>query len=580
MKKKTLLYSLLLLGSTSFISCTDMLEKEPLDKFTNNPLFWNNPSSVEGYAASFYNLFTGYGNGGGSGDYYFKYLSDDQIGASYQNWKFVNVPAESADWADTWDEIRRANAMIEALNSPSTTMEETTKKHWLGVARLMRAWQYWDLVRKFGDCPWLDHVPDIDDPVLYAERTDRDEIMDYVYEDLEFACNNVLDEKSQTTWSRDLAYAMTSHIALWEGTYRKYRSEADHQKAADLDGAKRFLDLCVKACEQIMPDYSLCESYQSIYNSETLAGNPEVIFYKEYKKDLFGHSLINFTCMSTPISGMTKDAFDSYLFLDGKTKANTTYDNSEAGVLKVSTTDMKEHLNIKALLDVRDKRLAATIDSIVCYSKREWPRLNGGSAMVSSSGYTVSKYDNVNIESTYRVTGGKNYTSAPLYWLSVIYLNFAEAKAELADMGQGSITDEDLNNSINKLKQRAGLPIIKTTVEDMGDNDMNVSPLIFEIRRERRCELMFDNDFRYWDLIRWHQLDKLDSSVNKDITFGANVANDPEAASNPDITVKDGYIDGYMGRTRTYEYKHYWYPIPSGQINLNKNLGQNPGWEE
>lgn len=283
--------------------------------------------------------------------------------------------------------------------------------------------------------------------------------------------------------------------------------------------------------------------------------------------------------MSTPISGMTKDAFDSYLFLDGKTKANTTYDNSDAGVLKVSTTDMKEHLNIKALLDVRDKRLAATIDSIVCYSKREWPRLNGGSAMVSSSGYTVSKYDNVNIESTYRVTGGKNYTSAPLYWLSVIYLNFAEAKAELADMGQGSITDEDLNNSINKLKQRAGLPIIKTTVEDMGDNDMNVSPLIFEIRRERRCELMFDNDFRYWDLIRWHQLDKLDSSVNKDITFGANVANDPEAASNPDITVKDGYIDGYMGRTRTYEYKHYWYPIPSGQINLNKNLGQNPGWE-
>lgn len=74
MKKKTLLYSLLLLGSVSFTGCTDMLDKEPLDKFTNNPLFWNNPSSVEGYAASFYNLFTGYGNSGGYGDYYFRGL--------------------------------------------------------------------------------------------------------------------------------------------------------------------------------------------------------------------------------------------------------------------------------------------------------------------------------------------------------------------------------------------------------------------------------------------------------------------------------------------------------------------------
>ena len=67
MKKKTFLYSALLLGSLSLSSCTDMLDKEPLDKFTDSPLFWNNPSSVEGYAATFYNLFTGYGNSGGSG---------------------------------------------------------------------------------------------------------------------------------------------------------------------------------------------------------------------------------------------------------------------------------------------------------------------------------------------------------------------------------------------------------------------------------------------------------------------------------------------------------------------------------
>ena len=140
------------------------------------------------------------------------------------------------------------------------------------------------------------------------------------------------------------------------------------------------------------------------------------------------------------------------------------------------------------------------------------------------------------------------------------------------------ITNDDLNNSINKLKERAGLPAITTTVEDMGDNDMNVSPLIFEIRRERRCELMFDNDFRYWDLIRWHQLDKLDTTKNPDIVLGANVAAAPTAEV--ELT-GDGHINGLdAGFSRTYEYKHYWYPIPSGQISLNKNLGQNPGWEK
>ena len=97
MKKKSLLYSLLLLGSVSFTGCTDMLEKEPLDTFTDNPLFWNNPSSVEGYANAFYNQFTGYGTSG-SGDFYFPSLTDDQVGAGFVNWKYINVPAANSNW--------------------------------------------------------------------------------------------------------------------------------------------------------------------------------------------------------------------------------------------------------------------------------------------------------------------------------------------------------------------------------------------------------------------------------------------------------------------------------------------------
>ena len=275
---------MMLLGGALLSSCTDMLDKEPLDSFTNSPTFWNNPSSVEGYAATFYNLFTGYGNYGGSGDFYFKTLSDDQAGASFANWKYVNVPSDDANWTSTYTEIRRANAMIEALNEMATEMDEATKNHWLGVARLMRGWQHWDLVRKYGDCMWVDHVLDTDDPILYAARQDRDEVMDKVLEDLDFACKNINEEGTgvKTTWSRNMARALTANVCLWEGTFRKYRTEAENGKGPDIEGANRFLNYCVEVCNPLIANYPLSDNYQAIYNSTSLANNSEVIFCKEY----------------------------------------------------------------------------------------------------------------------------------------------------------------------------------------------------------------------------------------------------------------------------------------------------------
>ena len=154
----------------------------------------------------------------------------------------------------------------------------------------------------------------------------------------------------------------------------------------------------------------------------------------------------------------------------------------------------------------------------------------------------------------------------------MVYLNYAEACAEL-----GNISQADLDNSINLLKDRAGLPHLSIEVgfSDPANNH-NVSDLIWEIRRERRCELMFDNWFRYWDLVRWHQLEKLDSARYPNILLGANVKNDPACEAD-----KSGdWIDGSKGHeARDFDKKYYLYPVPSGQINLNPQLlPNNPGW--
>jgi len=325
-------------------------------------------------------------------------------------------------------------------------------------------------------------------------------------------------------------------------------------------------------------NFTLSPTYQENYNSVNLANNPEMIFYKAYKQNVLHHSLIAYISSSTQINGMSKNAFESYLFTDGKPLALTSLDKSDAAVMKIGTKTVGGNvvpdtvMSIKKILDIRDKRLSQTIDTALCYVGRGFTRFGTGISMTSSTGYGVSKYDNKSLDNMFRNQTNANFTHAPIFWLAVVYLQYAEACAEL-----GTITQSDLDQSINKLRSRAGIPPLSVNVGYSDPaNNMGVSDLIWEIRRERRNELMFDNWTRYWDLIRWHQLDKLDSSLHPDILLGANIVKDPYNRVVPRV---GNYINGTKGKTRQFNPKHYWYPIPSDQISLNPQLVQNPGWK-
>ena len=293
-----------------------------------------------------------------------------------------------------------------------------------------------------------------------------------------------------------------------------------------------------------------------------------MIFYKPYSQNVFMHSTIDYTVNTSGTSGMTKNAFDNYLFLDGKPKATTTMDTNDAAV-----KDADGKYNLESVLAVRDKRLAATLDPVLCFKGSAYSRA-GVAGFTSTTGYGIAKYDNPEeLAVSDRNSINKQYTDCPLFWLSVVYLNFAEAKAEL-----GTLTQADLDKSINKLQERAGLPGMTTQPEADPANNMGVSNLIWEIRRCRRCVLLCVNCTRYWDLFRCHQLVLLDSSKNPTIYLGANMKN----VENPEVDVNnDGYMIGSntLNQPRTYEPKHYFYPIPTTQLTLNTNMEQNPFWK-
>ena len=573
---KRVLFSIATLA-LALVSCNKMLDKGPLDTFADSN-YWSTESSVEYYANAFYNDFLGYGISAVNGTY-FATLNDNQAGYSgFRDWQYNDVKVTNSAWNDAYTEIRRANILLNRMEG--VEMSDEARAHWQGVARMMRALHYYDLVRRFGDVPLIKQELQVGDKeLIFGPRVDRDEVMDYVLEDLDFAIANIYDKVKRTSWSADMARAIKAEVCLYEGTYCKYRVAADGQKAPDDTRANKYLTEAKNAAAALMSNtaYELNGNYQANYNSIDLAGNKEMILYKHYVKDVLAHSLPDYTCSSTSQAGLTKDAFDAYLFIDGLPKAHTTHNNTDISAEK----NAAGNIDISGLLAVRDPRLSAAVDKAVFPASHGWKGRLGRSddvEMASASGYGVFKYDSDGLAIGYRVETGKNYTDAPLYWLAVVYLEYAEACAEL-----GSCTQEDLNKSVNKLRARVGMP--NMTVNPVADpaNNMGVSNLIWEIRRERRVELMYDYNYRFWDLMRWHQLNKLDTKTNPNIKLGANIINDEVAKDASKISWNnEGYVIIYPNNDRTYDKKYYFYPIPTSQISIYEANGytfpQNPGW--
>jgi len=565
-------YILLMILSLIFVtSCDKLLDKDPYVDFTD-PSFWSSETNVETYCNKYYDEWIGYGNGGGQGAYYYQTLNDNQASSGFSEFT-KNVPATNSTWSASYEEIRRANLAIERIPNISS-MSESAKNHWIGVSRLYRAIQHYSIVRELGDCIWVDKYltdsKEDKDAYLYSSRTDRDVVMDNVLEDLNYAVSNInKNGSSRTAINVNVAQAVKAEICLYEGTFSKYRSSQDGQKAADASRANRYLTECKTACEAIMNSgsFALNSDYQANYNSLDLSGNKEMIMYKKYLYGVLAHSLIDYTCSSTMMSGMSKAAFDSYLFKDGLPLGLTAENTTDHGVLVGDGDDAR--YNIENLLSVRDPRLSACVDATLCYRGKGYVRFGEGMVQTSSTGYGVYKFDNKNIETIRRNQTSSNETDAPLYTLAEIYLSYAEACAEL-----GQCSQNVLDLTINKLRDRAGMPHLAVAPQHDPANNMNVSDLLWEIRRERRIEMMYDKNDRYWSLIRWHQLDKLDNVKYPDQTRGAWVGTVTGEAT----VDSEGYIDCAKGMQRVYAAKHYLQPIPSGQLDLNPNLGQNYGW--
>lgn len=415
-------------------------------------------------------------------------------------------------------------------------------------------------------------IKDLDDSSkeLFGPRTDRSIVMDQVLEDLQFAVNNLPEKGNQETGRlhKDAARALLSRIGLWEGTYRKYHNLSNENKP---------LQLSVTASEQLMESgkYKLYttgkphEDYYNLFIQQDLNGNSENILHRAY---VSGINTQGYSRTATENNtGVSKSFIDQYLFTDGQPIATTSYNYNDT------------HPGLEA--NNRDPRYIQTIatpDFIWRKGAGVPEPLKTGLPSIGTSrtttGYWLIKGRSSDLS---QFNANQSDIDAFIFRFGEVLLNFAEAKFEL----QGNLSQQELDNSINLLRERVGMPHLLTTVStDPNGLDYGylIPALLREIRRERTIELIGEG-FRFNDILRWKSGKLIeDTNTIKGMKLTNQLRNEYQQNGidvSSVITDTQDYIIIYsnVANTRKWENKYYHFPIPVDQINLAKYT-QNNGW--
>ena len=519
--------SCFILLSTLFISsCEDFLDRPQL----NNPddqSFWTQENNIRLFANEFYpQFFVGY-NSSWTLDYsHFKgyMFSDDVVSKNVQSLFETSVPPSRGSSSNTtsapawmaqyagptwyfgW--IRKANMMLNRLDTRMKgTLSTESMNHWTAVARFFKALDYCRLVSVFGDVPYFEaEFSTGDKDIMYKDRTPRNEVMDKVYDDFKYAIQNLRENDGNQCLNKNIAAGFISRWMLFEGTWQKYQNN-------DNTRAKKFLDFAVEASEIIMNSgkYEIATDMHTLFGSDNLAGNKECILYRHYDAtQSVTHCIASYNCSyEAQDQSANLDVVKAFICKDGKDWQNSTVENADK-------------FDLANLIKTRDPRFEASF----------LDKLNvSAAALLFTSKFVDRTGPKLTAPIPAKYYSNTNTNDAPVIRLGEILLNWIEAKAELATLGETAVTQADIDESINILRKRPldeeaiNKGVVKSALMSLAalpndpSRDADVPQLIWEIRRERRMELFMEPS-RLLDLKRWKKINYMKGSVKPDILKG------------------------------------------------------------
>ena len=479
------IYFVIIISIITAIACNDdYLEKYPLDQ-VSDASYWKSSNDLAMYANQFYpdlkdsNTPEQQDNGtdnNGPG------VRDEYV------WGESIVPTIGDGWGKSdWLGIYSCNY---ALDKIANIEKDAAWLQYEGEIRFFKSFYYFQKIKRYGDVPWLEHVLETNSDDLYKARDSRKTVITNMLKDLDFAIDNLPETSAEDRLTKYAALAFKVDVCLFEGTFRKYHNLGDHEA---------ILREAVNASESIissglfsvyLTDDPIAEDYLNLFSQEELQGNPEGIMIQRYIKDIRMNNHVTAMLPSGKGTGYSKDFVESYLCTDG-------LPISLSPLYKGDTVFADEFVN----RDPRMKQSIYTSDRI-CYIQLDgtvnyWqmPAFDMGGAPTSYA--MIKGYSPLQAQREQ----GRTTLDDFIFRYGKVLISYAEAKAEL-----GECTQQVLDESLNLLRDRGRMPHLTVDVgfvDPYWPNwEVPVTPLINEIRRERRIELCSEG-CRWDDLVRW-----------------------------------------------------------------------------
>jgi starch-binding outer membrane protein, SusD/RagB family len=547
--------------------CDSVLERYPLDE-PSAETFYTNETEIQGGVNACYSFLVSPQIGYFRPEYSFDAIGETMFirGGGFAQDVLMSVLDYKYGffrswWLTMYQGVARCNLMIEKIEENQDKISTDKLNQFLGEVYFLRGYYYLRLTNLFGDVVYLDKSVESVADAKEATRTPRSEVVQKIYSDFDKSAQ-LLSGSSVKTLGR-----ATSGAAM---AYKARAAIHNNDWATAAAAAKAVID---------SKQYSLMSSYETLFTESVInsSNNTEQILTQ-------GHLIT--ANNSTPFlryagsraSGgwativPTQNMVDSYHCTDGKDISESDlYDKSNP----YENRDPRLRYSFVLPGDmwggyIYDTRKDKPTTLNAAGKEVKNPDSYNTTEFTSFTGYLLRKYWD------WSKADNPSQTTVPfmLCRYAEVLLTYAEAKIELNQI------DADCVNAINLVRGRSDV-MMPSVPAGLSQAEMRKI-----VRYERKVEL-FNENLRYQDMKRWKRAEEILTGV----VFGRPVLGDP--AGYPDVSF-DEYGDPVydessyaphpskdyrvLMRMNFNKNRDYLWPIPETELNLNPNLGQNPGW--
>ena len=561
---KRLTISTLLSGVLFLTSCNDFLNQEPLDQLSPNE-YLTTESNIAAFATDQYQVLPTHGTYG-YGTFEIDNNTDNMAGMQPNvmyapgYWK---VGQEGGSWY--FADIYRCNYFFEnvlpSYENNAIVGNTTNIKHYIGEMYFFRAFMYFERLKSLGDFPIITKTYPNEREALIeiSKRAPRNEVARFILSDLDKAIEmmqNIAPSGGKNRLSKDCAILLKSRVALYEGSWLKnFKGTAFVPNGPGWPGANKdynanysfksgsiekesefFFDEAIKAAQIIAEKYNILTAntgvfpqtssepenpYFSMFGNTDMSTFPDVLLWREYSKGL---GVVNNVEVGIQHGnngvGLTRSMVESFVMKDGKPHyaphTGFVYDDETLAKIR-ENADPRLHIFLK---EPDQKNLFKNMTSQETHGVEVEPYpdiTNMNAEKGYSTGYTIRKGGTFDKD---LCGNGNGYTGAVVFRATEALLNYMEAQYLLTrDLNSGKIME--YWKLIREAAGFEGTAVNPTTMIDATEMDKEVldwgaytagtllqDKVLYNIRRERRCELMAEG-LRWMDLLRWRAMDQM-----------------------------------------------------------------------